>query len=191
MRRADRVHGNAEGDGLHLEHVALHVVAEIGLRQQDDRLRAALPGEREEPLDPPEVVVRVEAADDEDDVDVRRDDLRLRLRPGDLADERASPGQDRADRRPALVRARGDGQPVADGRMLVVVAQPAGELGTQLAVRGVDDVLGSVLDGRARGHEAVLFIRVERLGERRVPAQGLEIQRVFLLKAWVPKKWGR
>ncbi len=128
----------------------------------------------------------VETADDEDDVDVRRDDLRLRLGPRHLADERASPRQDRVDRRATLVRPRGDGQPVADGRMLFVVAQAAGELGAQLAEGAVDDVLDSVLDGRARGHEAVLFIRVERLGERRVPAQGLEIQRVFLLKAWVP-----
>ena len=49
------------------------------------------------------------------------DDLRLGLRPGDLADERAAPGQDRVDRRAALVRTSGDRQPVADCRMLFVV----------------------------------------------------------------------
>ena len=52
----------------------------------------------------------------------------------DLAHERAAPRQERVDRRAAFVGARGDRDPVADGGMLVVVAQPAGELGAELAV---------------------------------------------------------
>ena len=111
-----------------------------------------------------------------DDVDVRGHDLRLRLGPRDLAHERAAPRQHGVDRRAAFVGARRDGDPVADGRMLVVVAQPAGELGAELAVLRVDDVFDSVFHGDARGREAVLLERPERVGERRVPAQGLEVQ---------------
>ena len=50
----------------------------------------------------------------------------------------------------------------------------------------VDDVLASVFNGHARGGEAVLLVGLERLGERRVPTQGLEVQRLFLLESRVP-----
>ena len=43
VRRAHRVHGDAERDRLDLAATRLDVVAEVGLRQEHDRLRAALP----------------------------------------------------------------------------------------------------------------------------------------------------
>jgi hypothetical protein len=61
------------------------------------------------------------------------------------------------------------------------VTEPAGELRAKLARLGVDDVLASVLHGHARGREAFVLERAERVGERRVPAQGLEVQRDLLL----------
>src|SRR4051794_28979988 len=60
--------------------------------------------------------------------------------------------------------------------------QPTGRNGSELAELRIDDVLAAMLDGRPRGHEAVQLIRVERLGQRRVPTQGLEVQRDLLLK---------
>src|SRR5262249_43742396 len=75
--------------------------------------------------------------------------------------------------------------------MLVRMPEPAGDLCSKLAVLGVDDVLGSVLDRRPRGDETVLLVRVERLGERVVPAQGLKVQRVCLLKESVPERSAR
>jgi hypothetical protein len=81
----------------------------------------------------------------------------------------------------AFVGARRDGDPVADCGMLVVVAQPAGELGAELAVLRVNDVFASVLHGHARGREAVVLEGPELVGERRVPTQGREIQLWCLL----------
>ena len=182
------MHGHAVGNRLDLERAQLEVVAEIGFREQHDRLRATLPCEREIALDSADVVVQVEAADDEDDVHVGRDDLRLGLHERDLAHECASSRQDGVDRRRALVGTWRDSQPVADRGMLVGMPQPAGRNGTELTELRVDDVLAAMLDGCARGHEAVQLIRVERLGQRRVPAQGLEVQRDLLLRAWVPGK---
>src|SRR5262249_35713021 len=146
------------------------------------------PRERQVTLDPTNVEVEVQAADDEDDVDVRRDDLRLRLVPRDLPHEGGAPRQDRLDPGAALVGTGGDGDPVAYGRMLVVVAQPAGELRTKLALLRVHDVLASVLDGDTRGRETVGLIRAERVGMRLVPAQGLQVQLDLLLRKSVPGK---
>jgi hypothetical protein len=145
-------------------------------------LSAALPRERQVALDAPDVEVQIEAADDERDVDVRGDDLRLRLGPGDLAHERAASRQDRMDCRAALVGARSDGDPVADRRVFIVVTQLAGELSAELALLRIDDIFASMFHGHARGREAVVLERPERVGERGVPAQGLEMQRDLLLR---------
>ena len=85
------------------------------------------------------------------------------------------------DDRPVVVNRRNRG-PVADGRTLVFVAQAAAELRAELAVLRVDDVFASVFHGHARGRKAVLLIGPERIGYRRVPAEGLEVQRWFLLR---------
>ena len=64
--------------------------------------------------------------------------------------------------------------PVADGWKLVVMAQLPAELGAELTVLRVDDVIDSVFHGHSRWGEAVLLERPERVGVRRIPAQGLE-----------------
>ena len=56
---------------------AIDVVAEVGLRQHDNRVRAALPREHEVALEPAQVVVLRQRADEEDDVDVRGHHLLL------------------------------------------------------------------------------------------------------------------
>src|SRR3954470_3297466 len=86
------------------------------------------------------------------------------------------------DRRAGFVGTRSYGDPVADRGMLVAMAQLAGELGAELAVLRVDDVFASVLHGHARGREAVVLEGTERIGERRVPAQGLKVQGDLLQK---------
>ena len=72
---------------------------EVGLRQQDDGLRAAGPGQREQPRDAALVGVGHEALDDGDDVDVRRERL-----PGRRPARRLGAGEQRAPRVDALER---------------------------------------------------------------------------------------
>ena len=170
------MHGYAERDRLHLGDSAVHVGAEIGLRQQHDRLRAALPAERQVPLDAAEIEVVVEPRDDEHDVDVRGEHLRLGLVERRLADERAASRQHGVNRPAAFVGTCGDGEPVAHGGMLSFMTELSRRLHAELTELGVDDVVDSVLHGRARGHEAVLLVRPERFGERLVPAERLQIQ---------------
>jgi hypothetical protein len=59
-------------------------VCEVALRQQHDGLRAALPPQDEVALETTQVQVLVEGADDEDDVDVRGENLLLGRLPGVL-----------------------------------------------------------------------------------------------------------
>jgi len=61
--------------------------------------------------------------------------------------------------------------------VIAVEAQPAGQLRAELAGFGIDDLFASVLDGHASWREAVLCVRPERVGERLVPAELLELQR--------------
>ena len=138
-----RTHGGEVGD-------------EVRLVQDDDRPRAAVPGRREIALDAPQVEVVVEAADQEDGVDVGGDDLLFGGLAGDLAREAAAAGEQRLDgalvRRP---RPRRHGDPVADGREAVapvgLVAEPAADPGQDLAVGGADPVDLLVLEGDPAG----------------------------------------
>ncbi len=77
------------------------VVLEIGLRQQDDRLRSALQRERDVALQDERIELLAEGGRYEDNVDVCRDDLlaagsRARI-CGGSAHERRSAGKDRLD----------------------------------------------------------------------------------------------
>ena len=138
--RAHGVDGRARGDRLDLGAcIGADVVDEVGLVEDDDRPRAAVPGGREVALDAPQVEVVVEAADQEDRVDVGGDDLLLGGLAGDLAREPAAAGEEGLDG--ALVvgaRPRRDGHPVADGGEAVAtvgqVAQPAPDPRQDLAV---------------------------------------------------------
>ena len=102
-------HGAAQRRA-HVEHRAGRVVAQVGLRQDDDRLGLRVGGEREEALDPAQVEVAVERPDDERDVDVRGEHLRLGAAVARGARDPAAARQQRVD--DAGVRVRRD--PVAD-----------------------------------------------------------------------------
>jgi hypothetical protein len=56
----DRMHGDAKRNRLDLEHAQLEVGVEVGLRQDDDGLRAALPGHRDVALEPAQIEVFVQ-----------------------------------------------------------------------------------------------------------------------------------
>ena len=118
----------------------LDVVAEIRLREDDDGLGAALPAERQVPLEPADVQVAVEARGQEDDVDVRGDDLldRLAVVVGRHPRELRPPRQHGLDHGGL---GRRDGHPVADrGQVAALVgrmAKPAGELGRAVPRRAV------------------------------------------------------
>ena len=72
---ADRMDRYADRNRLDLEQRRLDVGAEIGLGQDDDRGGAALPAQGQVPLEAAGIEVAVEARGQEDDVDVRGDDL--------------------------------------------------------------------------------------------------------------------
>lgn len=171
------MHGHADRDGLDLERRSLRVRTEVRLRQDDHRRRAALPAEREVALEAPRVEVAVEPRDEEDDVDVRRDDLldRLAVVGGREARELRPSRQHGVDERRV---GRRDRDPVADRGQLAPglggVAEPAGELRRLLAARRVEEVRAPVLDCHARGLEAVGGKRGELVFEGWVPAERFE-----------------
>src|SRR6185437_9832568 len=158
---AHRVDRNADRNRLDIEQCRLDVGAEIGLGQDDDRGGAALPAQGEVALEAPGIEVAVEARGQEDDVDVRGDDLldRVAAVRGRHPRELRPAWQDRLDERPLGAVGIGDRDPVADGRQLAApahaVAKPTGELGPAFPARGVEQVGTPLLDGDARGLEAV------------------------------------
>ena len=148
--------GYANGDRLDLEHGGADVWGEVGFRQHHDRLSAAFPGGRDVPLEPPQAEVVVEAGEQESRVDVRRQHLLGGILAGVLADEGASPRQDRRDRcgwhHP---------DPVADGRQLpahvVFVEKATGGSRAQLALLGEEHELAAVL-GRDAGRKQIVVL---------------------------------
>ena len=100
------------------------VVLEVGLREQHDRPRAALDGEREVTLEQPAVDLLAERMHDEHEVDVGSDhllarDARCRLVRGATGDRR-SPRHDVDDGARRVER-----DPVADDRKLRLDPTPA------------------------------------------------------------------
>src|SRR5262249_13029385 len=94
-------------------------------------------------------------------------------------------GQDRLDERTLGSARIRDRHPVADGGQVAALdggmAKPAGELGRAFrAVLRVEDVGGPMLDGHARGLEAVVGVRGELFFEGWSPAE-LYKQRESLL----------
>src|SRR6185312_1661507 len=108
-------------------------------------------------------------------VDVRRDHLRDRAPPGLLARERRPPREDGFDDALPLAVELLDRDPVSRHRQVEPFQLPGGQpadapmLGDELAraVMPRDD---------ARGYEAVLFVRLERVCEECVPAEIFELQ---------------
>jgi len=99
-------------------------------------------------LESSEAEVIVEPCEQESGVDVRRQHLLGRVLACGLADERASPLEDRRDR-----RRRSHSHPIADSGEpsadLVVVEHSAGRSRAQFALLGEEDVFTAVLGGDA------------------------------------------
>ena len=105
--------GRRSGDvGAHLVGVG----HQVGLGEDDERRRAALPGQCEEALDAAEVRLGVQPLDDDGEVDVGGEHLPVRGAGRDAGpDECGTPGKHRLGGHPAVgPGARGD--PVADAR---------------------------------------------------------------------------
>jgi hypothetical protein len=106
------VHGYSEGDGLRFGDRLGGIVREIRLGQHDHRVGAAVPRGGQVALEPPRLEVAHAVGDEEDGVDVRRDDLLL-CEPRFLAREARSPRQDGTDDRPILPGDQLRGHPVS------------------------------------------------------------------------------
>ena len=111
-----------------------------------------------------------ESHGDDQQVDIGRDDLRLGGGAGHLAGDGAVPGQHGLDRGRALLGARSDSDPVADGRQFAgsgVVQQAAGDGGGELPLAGGHVDLASSLGHHPRRNETGRYLR----GIVGVPAQ--------------------
>ena len=154
---------------------------EVGLGEHDQRRGSALPGEREEPLDPADVGFRVQALGDDRHVDVGRQYLAVR-RPG--RDRGAYEG--RSSRQDCLggnprIRPCAHDDPVADARRGDRVAgtclqERAGERRAQRAV-GAERVAGAAVDARDPGRDLpVVLVGTEGRGMTVVPAEGRQVK---------------
>ena len=162
LRRHGVNGARAKRHRLDLVEERRHVVDEVDLREQDDRLRAALPRHREVPLEPPHVEVERQRLDEERDVDVRGEHLLAHGVPDLLAGDRRAPVEHGFDE----LRVGIDADPVADGRQLVLLDEPGRGARAQLSRFGEQVVGASVLDRDAGGHEPGGAV----LGERGLPA---------------------
>ena len=174
--RADQMYGRAGRDGLDLrDEPRLILRHEIGLVQQDDRPRAAVPRGDQVALDAPRVEIMIQAADQEHDIDVRGDDLLLGDIARRLARELAAAGERGLDDRVAVSLGLHDGHPVADRRKrlarLGAMTQASAHPGEAFAGGGVDAIDVLVFERDARGLPLTLGMRGERRGERIVPPE--------------------
>ena len=174
----DREDGDADRGALGREHQSRDIRAEVGLRQDDDRLGAALPGGRQIPLEPAQAEVIVEAAEQEDQIDVGSENLVDRVAIGGLAGDRTSPPEDGVDPGPAVIRPATQADPVADrgqdaaDRSLVI--ERAGYLGPDGAVLGPDGVDAAMLRRHAARDQIRLFEALQFGRPGGVPAEGLQ-----------------
>ncbi len=123
------------------------LVDEVGLREQHDRLRPALPGHGQVALEAARVEVERQRLGEERDVDVRREHLLAGGLPHLLARDRGAPRKERLDER----RLRGHADPVANGGQVTRPHQVVRRAGAQLAVLGREVVGAPVLNGDAGG----------------------------------------
>jgi hypothetical protein len=106
----------------------IDAVTQIGFCEQNDRRRTALPGERQVALESTRAEITGKSRRDEGDVDVRRDDLRLRRDACGLSQKCAPPGNDEPHDRCAVAGAR-YANPITDGGQVL----PAGRNVTRAA----------------------------------------------------------
>ena len=142
-RRADRKHRAAWRDRLHRRHRVRDMLRRIGFREDDDRLRAAFPGECEHPLDAAEVDVAVERGHDADGIDVRGKRLRLGAAGNRRPHDRGSSWDEVDD------RSVGDRHPVTGAQV-----EPAGTHAQQVA--GCNGVADGAVDAGDAGRGGVV-----------------------------------
>ena len=82
---------------LHVAHQFRRPVVQVRLVEQDHRTHAALAREGEVALEPPRIEVLVHVGDDEERVEIGREDLRLGQLPGRLAEQHGPARQHRVD----------------------------------------------------------------------------------------------
>ena len=169
--RRDGVHrARAERDRFDVVEERLHVVDEVGLRQQHDRLRAALPRHREVALEPARVEVERQRLHEERDVDVRREDLLLRDVQRLLAGDGRTPRQQRRDQ----VRGQVEADPVADRGQALLAHEAVRRARAQLALLVHQVVRAPVLDRDAGGDEPGGAVICERGLPAVVPAKPVQ-----------------
>ncbi len=120
-RRARAHDGHADRGALDRLEQRREIGVEIDLVEHDDGLRAAVPDRRHVALEAALVEVAVRGRDDEEHVDVHRDDLRLALRAGRAPHERGTPIAHVLNRR--AVGAVDNRDPVADDGTRDLVAR--------------------------------------------------------------------
>ena len=166
---------------LDLCHRRLRCGVEVALREHDDGLGAALPGEGQVPLQPAQVEILVQ----------RRDAGRPRRRwprapvPPPLARPScartssggaAPPGSSRLPHR----FGRRPGDPVADDRQLgrrrCLVDEAPGDIAAELAGRGEDVVGAAMLHGDPAGNEPLGGVGLELLAQPVVSSRASEVQ---------------
>ena len=178
-RRLERAMVDAAWGGARDADVVVLLYDAHRRRLDEDRLRPALPHERERPFQSARAEVGVERGDDEHRVHVRRDDLRVGPAARHLADERAAPRKHVPDRGRAFRRTSGGSDPVTDGREIFgrsdrAVTQRAGDGRTELSVWAVDAASVPVLGDHTRRNETGSLEFIESGLERRVPAEALK-----------------
>ena len=144
--------GTPAATGLGVRHRDRHLRGEVGLREDDDRLGAAVPGRRQEPLEPAEVRLPVEPGDDEEDVDVGGKHLLHGGPAGRLADDRRPPFEHGLNGYGS--RSRLERDPVAYDRVTGgagLAPEPPGRLGANFAFGGSDEVDAAELRADAPG----------------------------------------
>ena len=151
-RRARAHHRHADRRALDRLEQRPEVGIEIDFVQHDDGLCAAVPDRRHVALEAALVEVAIRGRDDEEHVDVRRDDLRLAFRAGRAPDERRTPIEHVLNRR--AIDAVDDRDPVADDRAAELVErlhQAAAEIRERrAATRDVETALPFRDDSRGR-----------------------------------------
>ena len=129
------------------------VRAEVGLGEHDQRLGLRVGGQREEALQPAQVEVAVERADDEREIDVRGEHLRLAAAVGRRARDPAAARQQRVDDAGLGI----GGDPVADRRAGRRRSRPRGQpprRGAGQRAGGAEQVEpAAVHGGDARGNQ--------------------------------------
>src|SRR5262245_43408533 len=179
MNRADCLNRRSGRDLFRLLDLSLHVVAEVGLGQQDHGACAALPRDGQIPLDSSRVEILIERRDQKESVDVRADDLFLGLDAFGLAHKFAAAWQRGMNHRLVSAFDQAQRDPIADGgkvgAALGSAPQPAGDFGQHLASRGVDAAELVVFKRDASGHVALRGEFAEMRGEEIVPAVALQL----------------